>query len=52
MSVGIGRTGFHIWADRVEATAGEHRGLRDRTTAMVRTPALPEATVVGALPPF
>jgi TolB-like protein len=25
-----GRTGLHIWADRVEAAAGEHRELRDR----------------------
>jgi TolB-like protein/DNA-binding SARP family transcriptional activator len=25
-----GRTGLHIWADRVEAAAGEHRDLRDR----------------------
>jgi TolB-like protein/DNA-binding SARP family transcriptional activator len=25
-----GRTGLHIWADRVEAAAGAHRELRDR----------------------
>ena len=25
-----GRTGLHIWADRVEASAGDHREIRDR----------------------
>jgi adenylate cyclase len=25
-----GRTGLHIWADRVEASAGDHREVRDR----------------------
>ena len=31
-----GRSGLHIWADRVEAAAGAHRELRDRIGAILR----------------
>ncbi len=44
-----GRTGLHIWADRVEAAAGEHRELRDRIVSETAARLSPRVLIAEVL---